>query len=54
MQRYNAAAVTQSVGVFALHMEGWVFLSQSRQTLEVKTYSDSFGNRTDVSVTGPR
>ena len=35
------AAVAQSVSVFAPQATGWVFKSQPRQTLVVKTGSDS-------------
>ena len=53
--RGAAAAVAQLVRVFALHAEGWVFESQPRQTLFVKTGSDSATAEhwaTNVNVTG--
>ena len=51
------AAVAQWVSVFAPQASGWVFKSQPRQTLVVKTGSDSSTAKRSVigaSVTGPR
>ena len=52
----STAAATQSGVAFALDAEGWVFESQLRQTLVVKTgnYSSTAKrSATGVSVTGP-
>ena len=51
------AAVVQGVRALALQEEGWMFESQSQQTLVVNTGSDlstSKCSAIDVNVTGPR
>ena len=51
----GVAVVAQLVRVFTLCAEGWVFEFQPRQTLVVKTGSDSFTAEhwaTSVNVTG--
>ena len=53
----SAAAVAQWVRVFAPQAEGWVFETQPRQTLVVKTGSDSSTAKRSAiaaSVTGTR
>ena len=57
IRRERTAAVAQLVRAFASQAEGWVFESQTRQTLVIKTGSDSsIAKRSAicVSVTGPR
>ena len=52
----KAVAVAKWVRAFAPQVESWVFESQPRQTLDVKTGSDSsIAKHTalGVSVTGP-
>ena len=54
---FIAAAVAQWVRAIALQVEGWVFESEPRQTLVVKTGIDSSTDKRSalgVSVTGPR
>ena len=51
------AAMAQWVRAFVPQAEGWVFESQPRQNLVVKTGRDSFNAKRSamgVSVTGPR
>ena len=53
----KTAAVAQSVRAFASYAEGWVFESEPRHALVVKTGSDSSTTKssvTGVSVMGPR
>ena len=49
-----SSAVPQWIRTFAPQAESWVFESQPRQTLVVKTGSDSSTTKRPVSVMGPR
>ena len=53
----RAAALAQWVRAFVMQVKGWVFESHPRQTLDIKTYSDSSTAKRSairMSVTGPR
>ena len=55
--RSSRTAVAQWARAFAPQAEGWVFESQPRQTLVVKTGSDSSTAKRppiDMNVMGPR